>query len=295
MSPQEIEAVKSLLADRSPRAIRAICVEALRRWHQTEGRGLRVATMHGALGLYAVRLMLEDRPNPSVNPIVAKEAFLGDQQLPFMAPVIDFVWWMIRTGLAWPELFPIPQGTVGHAPGNQLVSLHLTDDGLRFLDSADDHPLAPGFLKRLRARHPEVPDAVMVLLEDAQACLDVSLYRPAVVLLGLAYETAVEGVLLDLATKALTTTKSIQTANAGDRIAMLKKLLTRLQLKDEERRKGEDAIAFANHIRERRNDAAHTTPKWPFDDSDEIEELLTSAARHLPTLLDLATRPAGEA
>jgi hypothetical protein len=73
--------------------------------------------------------------------------------------------------------------------------------GRLLLDSADDHPLASGFLNRLRARHPEVPDALMVLLEDAQACLDVSLYRPAVVLLGLAYETAVEGVLLDLETK----------------------------------------------------------------------------------------------
>jgi hypothetical protein len=254
--------------------------------------------MHGALGLYAVRLMLEDRPNPSVNPILAKEVFLGDQQLPFMAPVMDFAWWMTRAGLAWPELFPIPQGTIGnqpgHQPGNQLVSLHLTDDGLGFLDNADDHPLAPGFLKRLRARHPEVPDAVIVLLEDAQACLDVSLFRPAVVLLGLAYETAVEGVLLDLATKALTTTKSVQSANASDRIAMLRRLLNKLQLKEEDRARAEDAIAFASRLRDRRNDAAHTTPRWPFDDSDEIEELQTSAAHHLSALLGLATRPARE-
>ncbi len=92
MSPQDIEAVKSLLADRPPREIRAICVEALRRWHQTEGRGLSVATMHGTLGLYAVRLMLEDRPKPSVNANVAKEVFLDCQQLPFMAPVMDFAW-----------------------------------------------------------------------------------------------------------------------------------------------------------------------------------------------------------
>jgi hypothetical protein len=184
MNTQDIEVVQSLLANRSAREIRAICVEALRRWRQAEGRDLRVAQMHGALGLYAVKLMLEDRPNPSVNPIVAKEVFLVGQTLTIMAPVMDFVWWMIRAGLAWPELFPISQGAIGHQPGNQLVSLHLTDDGLRFLDSADDHPLAPGFLKRLRARHPEVPDSVMVLLEDTQACLDVSLYRPAVVLLG---------------------------------------------------------------------------------------------------------------
>jgi hypothetical protein len=94
----------------------------------------------------------------------------------------------------------------------------------------------------------------------------------------------VESVLSDLATKALTTAKSIQTANAGDRIAMLKRLLPKLQMKEEERRAAENAIAFADHLRIRRNDAAHTTPKWPFDDSDEIEELLTSGARHLPFL-----------
>ena len=47
------------------------------------------------------------------------------------------------------------------------------------------------------------------------------------------------------------------------------------------------AYQFADALRRRRNDAAHTTPTYGFDDRQETEELLVSAGRHLPNLWSL--------
>src|SRR5688572_18619275 len=91
-----------------------------------------------------------------------KEVFLDRQNELFMAPVMDFVWWLIRAGLARPAIF-----------ANQaLITLEMTPAGLSFLDSVGDHPLAPEFVERLRNRHPDIPEPVIVLLQDAQACLE---------------------------------------------------------------------------------------------------------------------------
>lgn len=48
------------------------------------------------------------------------------------------------------------------------------------------------------------------------------------------------------------------------------------------------AYDFADHLRQRRNDAAHTTPAFDFDHADETDEFLVSAGRHGPALWSLA-------
>jgi hypothetical protein len=45
---------------------------------------------------------------------------------------------------------------------------------------------------------------------------------------------------------------------------------------------------FADQLRRRRNDAAHTTPKYDFEDREEAEEFLVSAGRHLPNVWRMA-------
>ena len=44
------------------------------------------------------------------------------------------------------------------------------------------------------------------------------------------------------------------------------------------------AYDFADQLRRRRNDAAHTAPKYDFEDREEAEEFLISAGRHLPNV-----------
>jgi len=285
--------VRRVLEGKSAAQVRALCIEALKRWHNGETRGLprdrrivstplghaqpddtptdRRFQMHGDLGVLVLRAHAE-ATGEAILPD-AKEIFLEGQNLPFMDPVMDFLWWMVRAGLARPEL---GQHTLG--------GLYVTEAGLRFLASSGDHPLQPGFVERLRKRYADVDEEVLVLIEDAQACLGFRLLRPAVVLLGVAYEKAVEVVLLHFATLGLTNSKAVQGAHANERIATLKKLLPKLDVGKDDVRMATAAIDFADDLRVRRNDGSHTTPRWPFDDSAEVEELIISAARHLPAL-----------
>lgn len=143
-----------------------------------------------------------------------KEPFLYAQDKSQLAPVMDFAWWTVRVGLARPRFTlngggtvvgggigqPLPHVTVGGTA--DLLGLQLTDAGWRWLESGDLHPLAPGFLRRLQERHPELPADVVSPIEDAIACLGFGLRRPSVVLLGLAYETAMLRVLEQLAARA---------------------------------------------------------------------------------------------
>lgn len=299
MSVQGLAEVTKLLKGRSRVEVRAICIEALRCWHRDVPQE-RVAQMHGALGLYASRLMIEQRKAP-FNENDAKEPFLYNQRDPALAPIMEFVWWMARGALAVPDLDvegagAVSGGGLGHPPASTRVSgpayvsaLRITDAGVRFLEAGEEHPLSPGYLRRLRERHPDVTEEVVLLVEDAQACLEFRLMRPAVVLLGLAYETAVLKVLETLTEKALVKGPKA-TDNAARRIAILRSTLPRLEYRDDERATATAAIDFADHLRVRRNDASHPVESWPFDDSDEVEELIVSAARHLPFLWGIAGR-----
>jgi hypothetical protein len=292
--------VRRVLEGKSATQVRALCIEALRRWHNGETRGLPrerrvVATplghpqpddtptprrfqMHGDLGVLVLRAHSE-ATGEAVLPD-AKEVFLEGQNLPFMEPVMEFVWWMVRAGLARPEL------------GQHILGgLYVTDAGLRFLASAGDHPLQPGFLDRLRKRYPDMDEEVLILIEDAQSCLEFRLLRPAVVLLGVAYEKAIEVILLHFAAFGLTSVKTVPAAHANERISTFKKLLPKLELSKDDLRMATAAIDFADELRARRNDGSHTTPRWPFDDTTEVEELILSAARHVPALWQVKQAP----
>jgi hypothetical protein len=303
MGTQGLAELTKLLEGRSRMEVRAICIEALRQW-QGDAPGERVIQMHGNFGLYAARLMLKDR-SVSVNPNIAKEPFIYNQSDPALAPIMEFIWWLVRAALAIPEFHvlraagDVGVSGLGHHAAQVIVSgpvdvlrLRLTDAGVRFLAARDEHPLSPGYLHRLRERHPDVPDEVVFLVEDAQACLEFRLMRPAVVLLGLAYETAVLKVLEKLAEKAIVHKVP---ENAAKRIGTLRSTLPKLEAVDGERATATAALDFADHLRIRRNDASHPveswTWSWPFDDSDELEELIISAARHLPFLWGIAGRP----
>ncbi len=269
--PEDVETVRGLLEGLSDREVARLCLEALRVWKRTSPREIEFA-MHGSLGLHIVPLLCA-RKDETGDPLRLKEPFLYSLGEPWMQPVGEFIWSLVRSGLAFPLL---------HDQTGYPIRFRITRAGERLLAANDDHPLVPGFLDRAQARTPALNEAVVAHLADAQACLDHGLLRPAVVLIGLAYEAAVEKIA-DALIAAGTLPKSVSDLVAAKRLAQVRGQIDTL-LSGPRRATAHAAYDFANTLRERRNDAAHTTPTFGFDDGAEIEELIISAARHLPGL-----------
>jgi hypothetical protein len=198
-----------------------------------------------------------------------------------MAPFIEFLSWFERAGLG--------------VALNHPYRWRLTRAGLRLLAATDDHPLLPGFVDRVVTRCAGLPADVQALLADARACIDAGLVRPAIVLMGVAYEVAIEHITASLVKRGLLPT-SAEDESAAKRIASVRSQVSRVMpaskpMTSQERDDiyaVEAACDFANQLRRRRNDAAHTTPKYGFENREEAEELLTSAGRHLPNLWRMA-------
>ena len=277
---EEIERVNALLDGLSDGEFRELCIEALRVWRRQPPQSL-ILSSHGALGRYLLPLLAERKAVPlnGIEVDALKEVFqigAGEPSAP-MTGVIEFMDWFARAGFAHPL---------------SLDSWRLTRYGVAFLAAAGDHPLAPGFVQRLCNRCPNLPDPVTALLVDSRTCLDHMLLRPAAALMGVAYETAVEAVIEALMTKGTLppTALDCKAWQKIERVREVVKAWPKQTIEQTTRRSSALAACdFADRLRDRRNDASHTTPRYGFDDREEIEELLVSAGRNLPGLWSAAS------
>jgi len=294
----DLEHVRRMFAGRSRQGVRALCVQALQQWLDASP-GETLVSMHGTLGFWIERILAKAEGRAEIQS--AKEVFYADgQRQAVMAPAMDFVWWMIRAGLATPDFLIVTPLTHAGArpeeardPGTYVNQLRLTDLGVRFLQTTPDHPLAPGYLERLATRLPDFPNGTLALLRDAAACLEVALYRPALVVLGVAAETLIEDALGELAKHGFPEASAALKKQAGDRIASFRKLLPKLDLGKEAERMTDAALSYADDLRTRRNQASHTS--LPFEDADELEQLAVASSYHLPKLWDAAKAKPGAA
>lgn len=269
--------LRELIQSASETQLRAVCADAIREWHK---RATRSYFDLFADFSPAVTDMLARRTGARLGRSL-DEAFIGSLRYDFMAPILEFLWWMVRTGLAIP---------FADDHQNLPQHYHLTRAGLRWLAATDAHPLQPGFIQRIKDRCPGLPDDVTALLADAHACYEHGLHRPAVMLLGVAYESAVEEVA-DALLAANHLTPPIP-SRAAARLATVKASVARRFPGNtgagiEARTAAEQACDFADHLRRRRNDGSHPIPRFGFDDHSEIEELLVSSSRYLPDLWSL--------
>jgi hypothetical protein len=278
------EKVVQLFAGLSDTSIREHCIAALRAWH-SQRPGVEQFSIHGDLA-QALVPMLEKRDGaPQGCPVGAVDtAILNQMHEPWLAGLVEFVDWFIRAGFG----LELAQSS----PCGFPIRLHLTKQGVRFLDAAGDHPLLPLYVERLATRCPGLPDDVIALLSDTTTCLDHMLLRPAVAVMGVAYEAAVEAVV-DALVKKGSLTQDVLDFAAAKRISRIRtdvaeKLPQSTPAQQDHRYAVLQAYVFADQLRRRRNDAAHTRPKYGFDDVEEIEEFLVSAGRHLPKLWSLA-------
>jgi hypothetical protein len=112
--------------------------------------------------------------------------------------------------------------------------------------------------------------------------------RPAIVLMGVAYELAVERAVETLVTRGALL-QAVLDKKAAARIADIKAVIDAIMpgstpQERDDRFAAHTAYDFADLLRRRRNDASHTAPTYGFEDRNEVEELLVSAGRHLPNL-----------
>jgi hypothetical protein len=240
----------------------------------------------------------KDLPNRLQNIFAEDDEAMG---MDWMSGVLEFLWWLTRAGLAVElrrQVAPataIPGHEHGHSTRYYPTDMRLTTRGVRLLESTDDNPMLPGFLDRIRSRCPGIPESVVALLVDARACFDHSLMRPAVVLMGVAYEVAVEQVMEILVIRKHYLEAKRETAK--DRIERITKLLHSDKAKallpnTDARTLAKAAYDFAEQLRQRRNDAAHSTPAMDFTHNAETEEYFISAGRFLPAIWSLAEESA---
>ena len=299
----------TLLDGLSDEELRADCVEALRKWRRKPipkaphpygpgfaapppdplGESVRdIFSMHGDLGVELVKILADHKQYANPDTHGLKEVFIDGNamQKEWARGVFEFECWIVRAGLA------VEISREHGCP----VSFRLTRRGVRLLEEGDDNPLLPGFLDRVKARCKDLPAGVIALLVDARACLDRSLLRPAVILMGVAYELAIEQVVVVLANKNLLSTGTPGQLPAK-RIERIKELINDTDKvkpvlpTTDSRTAALAAYDFADTLRLRRNEAAHTRPAYDFDHGGESEEFLVSAARHLPALWSLALEP----
>ena len=274
---------KALLEGLSDLEVRELCIQALRERHGRFPLPCQFS-VHGELGREVLRLRIADLPNVRLQHGVdrIKEVFLEALDQPWMTPVVEFMDWFVRAGFAFP---------LSSTPNAYPITLRLTRVGVRFLEQTDDHPLTPGHIDRLRTRCPGLGEDIVSLLADCRKCFDHALLRPAVVVMGVAYETAVESVAESLVT-AGALPPNVLDLGAARRLADVRRAIdTHLPAGTAAERDHRFAVHaaydFADQLRRRRNDASHTTPRYGFEDRQEIEEFLVSASRHLPPLWSL--------
>ena len=277
-TPTSKAAVRALLDGLPDLEVREMCIEALRRSYAAHPDNDQLA-MHGDLGRELVPLLAARKDVSAGDVNELKEPFLDALGEPWMAAVVEFVTWFVRAGLAWPLGAPV---------NGFPITLRLTRSGRRFLELAEDHPLRPGFVERVAKRCPGLPEDVFALLADARMCVDHGLVRPAIVLMGVAYELAVEHVVENLIARSILA-PVVAEKSAAIRIKEVKAVIdesmpgTTAQERDD-RYAVHGAYDFANELRRRRNDASHTAPTYGFEDRAEAEQLLVSSGHHLPNL-----------
>jgi len=200
---------------------------------------------------------------------------------PALHKAYSAAWTLIGRGVIYPHLV----GDQGHP-----MRLHVTEKGVQVLAARQDAPHRAGFLKRLWERLPRIEDEVFTRLQDAQDCLDADLFRPAIVMIGIAAEVTIKAAYKTMAQLSLVRGEASQ----------LKDMLVEVHAQHGALRDGDAsrsdrvhrikmALAFVETVRTQRNDAAH--PGNPSPDGAIVRAQFTSACLHLPVVWELLVIP----
>lgn len=269
--------LESALTGLSYRQTWSLCVEALRDLRRAGPKvTFKVSTLQGYLfPLLKRHLGLAD--NIELAPLY--DALQHDHG----AHVLQFLIWLERAGLAYP---------LGSNVGSYVDTMRMLPAGMKFLDGElGASPYHPEWIARIKKDCPGVTDEIVSLLEDAVSCFQHGLNRPAVGLLGVAFEAAIIEVFDRLSTTHNITMKPPKAQKAWQYIEAVRsgidaRITTAHSDYKDRRASARRACDFADDLRERRNQASHPLGA-SFDDPSEVDEMFISAARKLPQLWQL--------
>lgn len=210
----------------------------------------------------------------------AQESMNPKERLEDEAAFLGAFWRLVTLG------FAVPCSDNAFLAGRS--GLIVTARGKTVLQADDDNPFAPSYLRKLRTSHAmcgtEEGRDVIDRLEDAWACLDAHLYRPAIVMMGVASEVSA-----NLACDLLQLGGRNAAARMDLLVAHVDGLPDRQSAQAERKRVLKAAVDSMSLLRGLRNDAAHgrnfTIGRY------DAHERYGSAARRLPKFWELLIIP----
>lgn len=276
VSPGEHQLLE-LFSNLSARELRAVCLDSIRGLVGRASPTINPVDLGRTLVPNAAQLRPGKTPD-QVQAMAGRWVHCVQHRKPELMGVAGFLWGLVRAGLAVPQ----PDTNGWHLP-----TVVLTGEACDFIHSSDPHPLLPGSVARVQARCGDLPGHVVDLLSDASECVSYGLNRPAIALLGFAYEAAIGEVLESLVRMGRYTGNL--PSRAWERVKVVRESIPRVFTGNGREAKeassaAELACDFADKIRNRRNQASHAPKAYGFADHDEIEEFLTSGFRCLPDL-----------
>jgi hypothetical protein len=209
-----------------------------------------------------------------------------NEEHPDNRKILSALWGLIAEGILFPRL-------KNHSrDGHPLLidTVTLTARGERVLAGGDDHPLHPGFIRRFRQRAPELSDEVVARMEDAVSCVEKSLLRAALVMVGLAVEETLRVTHASMVNLACIGKTASAMKNAKDVLDEIENAVQSWPNQNDEQHRLKMALAAAESIRTERNKASH--PGAVVDDAPAVEELLVLAGRQIPTFWEIPIQQA---
>ncbi|HEX4338278.1 MAG TPA: hypothetical protein VH062_20375 [Polyangiaceae bacterium] len=206
----------------------------------------------------------------------------GGTEYPDNEKLLAAIWGLIGEGILFPRLKTYDRDGHPHV----IDRLVLTERGERLTADGDPHPLHPGFIKRFRARAPNVSDEVVARVEDAVSCLERSLLRAAVVMTGLAAEETLRVTHAMMVKTAHIKKKAASSlAKSRDVLDEVANAAQSWTTANDERHRLKIAIQTLESIRTDRNQVSHPGIFAP--DAAAVEELVVLAARQLPVFWEI--------
>jgi hypothetical protein len=212
----------------------------------------------------------------------------GDDEYPDNRRLHSAIWGLIAEGVLFPRLKSMTPD--GHP--HLIERLVLTARGERVVMGGDEHPLHPGFIARFRARAPNIriSDEVVSRMEDALSCMEKSLLRAAIVMVGLALEETLRLTHAAMVNLAVISKAATPLTTAKQLLDDIEKAVQSWTTSNDEQHKLKKAISAAESIRTDRNTASH--PGVVLSDAAAVEELVVLAGRQVPILWEIPIRQA---
>lgn len=194
------------------------------------------------------------------------------------------LWQLVSRGVIYPRF-----ASIEHDPQEAPVIkwLILTPHGRDVLGIGTASPHHPAYLEKLQSSlallQDDDRDAIVARVEDATACYGHGLLRPAVSMIGVAFEHATE-----LAYQALEAALLVagQAMRWSARLGQISTVVEAMGATHGDRkRNARIALGVANAIRKERNDASH--PGKTVEDPSTVHGLLAGAPAQLGAVIDL--------